>query len=203
MKFRILLLLLAFVVCGSVCNASIIGREVADDGDGVITCVLSSWSYDSVLDEYNMTIDGTHNLWDAGHMLGTFTTNTDLDPTIKVINSIDNDTLIDWTDYHLKIKMGNPFTLSNAIVYGPGGWTANITSQPVQVGSQWVGVIDYVAGTPVLAGSGTLDFGYKMSFSGSTSYSYCQEMVPTPEPGTIVLLACGLIGILVIRRRFA
>jgi len=48
-----------------------------------------------------------------------------------------------------------------------------------------------------------LEFSYKITFGGSTHYNYDQDMSPVPEPGSIVLLVGGLMGLLVIRRRSA
>jgi len=195
------------LACAGISKADIANWYCAPDGDGVFT--LNSpivWVDNTITGEYDMTVDAAHNSWDYGHMIGWFDMDPlDGDPTIKVINSIDNDTGFDWTDYHVNIYMNLPFTLTNAIVYNPNDWSATPgTISATWNGSEYVGSIDYNYGTTVAVG-GTLDFGYKLNFVGSPGghYTYTQEVLPTPEPGTFVLLACGLVGLLVMRRRFA
>jgi hypothetical protein len=212
MKFRTLLVVLALVVFASIGKADIATWYCADDGDGVITCPRENVSWlDLGQGEYEMGFDGVHNDWDYGHMVGWFDLGADGDPAIKVINSIDNDTGWDWTDYHVNISMSIPFDILTGAFNGPkvtlpNDWPTNLINvvQPTLVGSQYVGSVDYYAGTPVPDGQ-TLEFSYKISFVGEPlgHYTYVQEMIPTPEPGTFVLVACGLLGLFVMRRRFA
>jgi hypothetical protein len=44
------------------------------------------------------------------------------DPTLRVTNYIDNDTDFNWTDYHVKITMGIPFSVTGVSVANVG-WT--------------------------------------------------------------------------------
>ncbi len=197
MRNLAVVVILVLSVMTSVSRASIENVTAADDGDGVLTCTTG---YETGV----LTIDGVHNIFDAGHVLGTITTDTAEDPMLIMSNSMDNDTGLAWIAYHVNVSMDSPFTISNDNVTLPADWSSTITSQPVLVGSSYVGQIDYTAGTPVANGD-TLNFGYTIEFSGATMYSFCQELIPVsvPEPTTLALATCGLLGLFALRRRSA
>ncbi len=216
MRMRTFAIIFVILGCASISQADILSWTCSDDGDGVITCTNSSWNEPSA-GEYEMGISGTHNLWDYGHIVGEF--DSDGDPNLKITNSIENDTGTTWTDYHINIYMDQSFSIvaNSAFVTDPSNWNPNSVITSVTGGGhydahntyhQYMGSIDYYAGTPVLssppeATPGTLEFGYKVNFTYSGTINYTQEMLPTPEPGTFVLLACGLLSLVFIRRRFA
>jgi hypothetical protein len=198
MKYRVIAVVIMILACVSIGRADIIGWDCVPDGDGAISALPASWSENGGEYYLGMNID---QFWGPGHMNGGFTTNTAADPTIWVRNVIENDTTFTWTDYHINVYMNVPFTLSDATAYDPNDWTTNIVPASWN-GTKYVGTINYYAGTPVPIND-TLDIGYKLAFDSATSYSYCQEMIPTPEPGTLVLIVCGLVSLFVARRRFA
>jgi hypothetical protein len=204
MKFRIYALTIAILACAAFSYAGVIqSADLAADGDGVITCnaygLTDVTPNGALIKEYTLGIYGDHNTLDTGHILGPIVVPTEDDPMLTLLHDIDNDTTDTWTDYHAEVKMNKPFTLDNATVTN-AGWTS-VTTQPAPVGSNWIGYVDYYSGTPVVP-LGTLSFGYRMTFTGSASF--CESLTPTiPEPCTFVLLACGLVGLLVARRRFA
>jgi hypothetical protein len=225
MKFRMLAVLVVLLACASISKAEISYWDCAPDGDGVITLNSPAPPYSpnpkwTELEEgeYEMTMKATHNpslvkALDYGHMVGSFVSNGD--PNVKFTNSIDNDTGETWTDYHINIYMDHPFSIvsGSAFVNTPSDWNPNSIITPVNVtpgvyvdgdghSHAYEGSIDYYAGTPV-PDTGTLEFGYKVNFTYSGTINFTQEMLPTPEPSALVLLACGLLGLLVIRRRFA
>lgn len=200
MKLTAVAVLFAFLACASVANASVTGVDLADDNDGVITCT-TDWNDGAG----SVSIDGTHDILDAGHVEGTITTSSANDPMLTMMNTIDNETGLDWIGYHVNVSMNNAFAISGDYVSLPADWASTITSQPVDVGGGlYVGQIDYTAGTP-LANGGTLDFGYSISFSGLTNFTFQQEMIPVsvPEPTTMALVGCGLLGLFALRRRSA
>ncbi|MBN2577901.1 MAG: PEP-CTERM sorting domain-containing protein [Pirellulales bacterium] len=206
--FAVIVALLAFASLG---YAEITSWECEPDGDPALDCDVT-WTPE--LDgSYTMEMDGVHHSYPAGndvaHMVGSFTTDTELDPTIWVISGIDNDTSFPWTAYQVNVYMSSPFALSNETVYSPPNWDADITvtpaSAPSGCGYDYMGTIMYSVGTggsPIPVG-GTLTFGYKMSFDGSLNYGYCQEMIPIPEPAALTLLLSGLMlgGFIWLRRR--
>ena len=149
--------------------------------------------------DYQLSIDGTHNLWDVGRIGGNIFTDTELDPTLTLDNSIDNDTGVTWNDYHVTITMSQPFSFSN-IGVANSGWTYNPTA-PVLVGSDWIGYVDYYAGTPVLPNNSILDFSLSVTFTGSTSFE--EDLMPStvPEPTTTGCFLLGL-GALICCQRF-
>jgi hypothetical protein len=196
MKFRMLVIMAALLACATFSYADIIGNTIADDGDGVISCY--TYGFEKTADhEFKLDIDGSHNTWDSGHIQGDIIADSELDPSLTLNNSIDNDTGSIWTDYHVKVTMNKTFSIDNVTIGNPG-WTS-VTTAPANIGSDWIGYIDYFAGTPV-PNLGVINFSYRLTFLGSASFQ--EELTPTPEPGTLVLLVGGLIGLLVVRRRF-
>ncbi len=174
--------------------------NIWDYNSSVLTC-----SYGPLVTvspgNYQYGIDGTQVAWAAGSMEGTiYTDGTGTDPTLQLDEQINNDTGYTWNDYEVTITMSQPFSFSNVGVTN-GGWTYNITA-PVQVGSDWIGYIEYDAGN-VVPNGGTLDFSLSVSFTGTASFE--EDLMPStvPEPGTFALMVCGLTGLLVMQRRSA
>jgi hypothetical protein len=200
MKIRILAIVTALLAGAGLSRADIISNSIAADGDGVITCY--TYGFLKTGDHaFQLNIDGSQNLWDYGHIRGDIITDTETDPTLTLFNSIDNDTGLTWGDYHVQVTMSQSFSFSNVGVAN-SGWT-DIVTAPTQVGSDWIGDIDYYGyGNPVPA-LGTLDFNYAITFVGSVSFQ--EQLMPStvPEPGTFTLVVCGLTGLLVMRRRSA
>lgn len=197
-KFFVVAFLLLFGTT-SLVSASITGWSCDDDGDGVI--VMGSVSLTPVDDEYELAMDCTHVLWEPGHIEGDFTTDTPEDPTVRIIEDVENDTGFAWTDYHITMGMSHTFSFVTSGLLVPNGWTATLSAVTAGTipngGSGYVGTIDYVNVTGSAYDIGIDDtgtFGFKVSFLGSTSF--CTEQYPTPEPATIGLLGLGALALL-------
>ena len=198
------ILLLLFAV--PTVNASIVGWNCAPDGDGAITMSYTNLTFDSGTGEYLLDMDGAQHGYPA-HLAGDFTTDESGDPTVRILEGIDNDTSFAWSDYHITIGMNNiTFAISSTSgLVMPAGWFAVVTApvagnMPNNGGPGYVGIIDYYIGTgSAVAINDSADFGFKISFTGSTVFS--TEQIPTPEPATVILLGLGAVS--VIRRKRA
>lgn len=194
--FAVTLLLLIFGTT-SLVNASIIGWNCDDDGDGAIVMDYAGLSESE--GEYTLDMDGAQ-YWYPAHVEGDFTTDNELDPTVRIIEDVYNDTGFAWTDYHITIGMSQNFSFVGSGLLVPAGWNASIIGPsagqiPNGGGPGYVGTINYVNATGYDIGVGdTGTFGFKVSFLGSIAF--CTEQVPTPEPATIGLLGLGALALL-------
>jgi hypothetical protein len=195
--FAVTLLLLLFGTT-SLVSASLIDVNCIDDGDGAIVMGTPTWANEG--DYYYVGISGTQEDYPA-HVLGDFITDTELDPTVWLVETVDNSTDFAWTDYHIAIGMTKTFNITGVIA--PLGWTYTIT-QPVSgqpfpggiyPGTGWVGQVNYDIGAgDAIEIDESGDFGIKFSFVGKVAF--CTEQVPTPEPATIGLLGLGALALL-------
>lgn len=185
-------------------SASLLGWSVSQAS---ITGI-PSWSYSGgmycyapVFTPSDETVAMSGSQSGFGAMGLTIDTDTANDPTLTVNNSINNTSAFAWTEYVVSVAMNQSFSINSAGVVAPGGWTANITQPGAPVGGIYTGIIDYVGGTPVSiypALNSMLNFGYQVSFSGSTSYSLTESANPVPEPNVLSLLIVG--GSLAVQR---
>ncbi len=178
-------------------GADITDWSCAADGDGAIEMSAPTLDGDSTYG-YWLTMSGTQN-WYPAHVEGEFITDTELDPTVWIVESVENQTNLIWTDYHIDIGMNKAFSIIGVVA--PPDWTWNITAPAggKQLPNQppgtlgWVGTVNYFAGTDIPVG-GSGSFGLVVSFLGSVQF--CTEQVPTgvpvPVPGAVLLGAIGL-----------
>ena len=167
------------------------------------------YCYAPVFTSADQTVDLIGHQSSFGGMGLTILTDTPTDPTLTVNNSINNTSSFAWTEYIVNVAMNQSFTINSAGVVAPGGWTAAITQPGAPVAGIYTGTIDYLGGTPVAIYpllNSSLNFGYQVTFSGSTSYSLTETANPVPEPGAWSFLTAGgllLGGWTVAKRRSA
>jgi len=198
MKIRMLAIVAALLAGAGLSRADITGVNIWSYNTDVMTCSCGSLTGSS--GNYQLGIDGTQLAWASGSIGGTITTDG-TDPTLQLGEQINNDTGSTWNDYHVTITMSQLLSFSNVGVTN-GGWT-DIVTAPTLVGSDWIGYVDYYAGTPVLPDNSILDFSLSVTFTGNTSFEETLMPSTVPEPGTFALMVCGLTGLLVMRRRSA
>jgi PEP-CTERM motif len=199
-RFASLSVLAAALMCCSVGRAGITG--------------VTNWGGSSGIDCWGVVFDNSPHLtvaasqYNAGpvQMWGTILADTPSDPTLTINDQINNESGIDWSGFVLDVYMSTNFslTLPASPVANPLGWTGSITIAPTYVSpGQYMGQITFSGGTFVSADTNSvnnlLDFTYKITFNGSTSYSLGETAtaIPVPEPATFgcVLLGLGaLIG---------
>ena len=108
-----MLAILAALLAGAgFSRADIIRNSIAADNDGFMSCY--TYGFLKTGDHaFQLSIDGSHNSWDVGHIQGDIITDTESEPTLTLDNQIDNDTGVTWNDYHVKVTMNKSFSFSN------------------------------------------------------------------------------------------
>jgi hypothetical protein len=156
---------------------------------GGLYCYGPALTTDSNTGDQSVALQGKQSSF--GTMELTILTDTASDPTLTINNSINNTSSFAWTAYIVNVAMNQSFTINSAGVVAPSGWSASLTQPGAPVDGICTGTIDYSGGTPVAiypALNSTLDFGYQVTFSGSTQYNLTESANPVPEPGAFSLL---------------
>lgn len=189
---------LLVLICCSISSANVTNVTYASDGDGVFNC--NPWQWTGNLPEVPVDIYGDYvdpmGVGAPGHLILNVLADSELDPTLKISNSIGNDSAFAWTQFTVNVYMAVSFTLTNTTLSGPGGWSLASPSTQTAFfnGTQWEATVLYQGGPAIPNDTiSSIDFGYWVQFSGSPSYVITQEMIPVPEPSTFALLASGLL----------
>lgn len=199
-KTLLLIVPATFLIC-SISSASITGIPTWSYSGGLY-CYGPNLTTDSNTGDQSVALNGRQSSFGAMDL--TLLTDTVSDPTLTINNSINNTSSFAWTAYIVNVAMNQSFTINSAGVVAPSDWSASITQPGAPVGGIYTGTIDYTGGTPVAlypALNSTLDFGYQVTFSGSTQYNLTESANPVPEPGAFGLLM--LAGLLLGGRKFA
>lgn len=192
MKLRSILLFAAVAIFSqTISQASITNITSRDDGDGAVVCPIYTWPGGDGVNIYGDQYQA------PGHILFDVQTDTELDPTIYLFNSIDNDTSFVWTGYQVDIIMNKAFTLSGATVSSPVNWDVVTTQPGAPIGGYYTGTMFLSGGDPIQIGE-HLDFGFSVSFLGSVSFT--EQLTPVPEPTTASLLFFGFATAALLRR---
>lgn len=196
---RLLACLAVLLAVSQIASASLISIDLADDADGAVNCTPVT-TFDTTTED-NQTVYVANvvgdQFWGPGHVGGTLTTDTAMDPTLRIRNAIDNETDFTWTSYTVNVSLNRQFTITGAAIYDPlGGDIA--TTAPTETAGLWTGSVTYT-GISIPYGT-TFEYGYVIAFSGALNYSLTQEMVPVPEPGTVAMLAVGAAALIVHRK---
>jgi hypothetical protein len=190
--WSVLLVILAVLFLCSTSRANITNVWYRDDGDGAFVCGNpGTWSGST--SELSLGVNGKE-CGTPGHLLLDVYTDSPDDPTLKIDNSIDNDTGFAWTQFTVNLTMNVSFTLTNVAVNAPGDWhvVSGDNQTATFTGSDYLATVVYDTGAPI-AINGTIDFGYWVKFSGSPAYTITQEMIPVPEPSTLGLVGLSLL----------
>jgi len=192
------LFMIAVVVCAaSLARADITDAQFYPDSDGNIVVNYVNWSWDQASTTCSLWADETQHDT-PGHVFANFITNEAGDPFAWIYKDVTNDTDFVWTDYHINVWLNRPFTIVSASE--PTGWLAPVITDPVQQGAIWYGSVDYYSGGPAydvqIGSEATFDLRLWWQ-SGTANFSI--EQIPTPEPGSLGLLALG--ALVLLRRR--
>lgn len=199
-RFIISAVFACVAMASSAAQGAISCADWKDDGDGVITCAPGSVGANGTL----LSTTGQQNGSGPGHMVGTIATTDATDPTLTLASSLENDTGAAWVGYRVNVYMTSAFVLANPTINSPASWGTSQVIQPTYGATSldggnyaYVGSILF-EGSPEIAVGDTIDFSYQMTFKGSTSYSFTQEMIPefaaVPEPGIFGLLGAIMVG---------
>ena len=184
---------LTLIASVTLTHANITGVSLYVSPSSDMTCTYN-WSAG-----YPLSVIGSQSGTAAATLYGSVTTDSPLDPTLVITESISNSTLATWSDYHVTISMPTNFSFSNVSVTTPGGWTSTVT----QPGPSNIGSLDFNA----LSSSGyitpgeTLAYAFSITFNGPVNFTETAMPSVVPEPSAVGMGAVGGLLMLIARAR--
>jgi len=185
------------IITGVMCNPDEDGNIWMDDTSKAISGINT--------DDVTFSFDCTQYQTPA-HLVGSFSTLTNDDPSVFLIESVLNDTNFRWTGYEFYVWMDKTFNISENVwhIVKPNDNWSYVINQPVPANRPHTNQPGYM-GSVIFTGSPDNaieigqegDFGMKFSFTGGVAF--CTEQIPVPEPITLAMLALGGLGL--VRRR--
>lgn len=193
-NLKLSVVLLALASFASTASYATITNATANSYSAGLSCYPDFYAANDTL-EMDLTQSG------PGQINGMIYTDSAADPTLTLVHNINNASGIGWNAYHVTVFMPNFFSLANAMVNTPGGWSASIVNPTMVIGG-YQGQINY-SGGPVIAPGGTLNFQFDLTFADGLAYSFTETAAPglVPEPSTICLGLLGLVAFAARRSR--
>ena len=131
------------------------------------------------------------------------------DPLVMCGIGVSNVSDVAWSNYQVNVTLAVPdqlssgtYSITNASVYSPAGWTVTSLSPLTYAGTDVSGDYDYtaslnMAGAPSIGIGGELVYGFWLNFGAEPNFSVAVATMSiaagpeVPEPGTIALVLAG------------
>ncbi len=178
------------------------------DGTGGVSHVQSSLtSSESSSSAFNFAI--TANQSGLGGLSANFSSVPPADPLVMCGIGVSNVSDVAWSNYQVNVTLAVPdqlssgtYSITNASVYSPAGWTVTSLSPLTYAGTDVSGDYDYtaslnMAGAPSIGIGGELVYGFWLNFGAEPNFSVAVATMSiaagpeVPEPGTIALVLAG------------
>src|SRR5262249_39332639 len=106
---------------------------------GNMTCTPPVWQKDASGNFTGLNLGGVQS--GAGDVSMNLYTSDPTDPNFTSTIDVQNTSGFAWTGYLVDVSMNNTFSISNALVYIPAGWSASVTQPGAPVAGVYTGHI--------------------------------------------------------------